>query len=120
MMEQEYLDMVNQLKVKFDEIDKSNNKLLKNDIEHKKVIMTCYGILRIMDITFHSDPEFILLLIQTLRGMLSEGVIVSGAFCSTLSLPLKLVFLSLIFCANFNLACSRILLPGPTIPLTGA
>ncbi len=71
-MEQEYLDMVNQLKVKFDEIDKSNNKLLKNDIEHKKVIMTCYGILRIIDITFHHDQDFTSLLVQNLRGMLSE------------------------------------------------
>ena len=69
--EQMYLDMVNQLKVKFDEMEKTNIKYKKKDLEQKKIIWTCYGILRILDDTFHSDPEFIHNLIQNLRGMLS-------------------------------------------------
>ena len=34
--------------------------------------MACYGIMRILDITFHSDEEFNHMLIQNLRGMLSS------------------------------------------------
>lgn len=71
MLEQEYLELSNQLKVKFDEIEKQNLKLLNSDIEQKKVIMACYGVMRILDITFHSDEEFNHMLIQNLRGMLS-------------------------------------------------
>ncbi len=70
--EQMYLDMVNQLKAKYDLMDRAVEKLRRNDLEHKKIIFTCYGILRIIDITFHSDPEFIHLLVENLRGMLSD------------------------------------------------
>lgn len=70
--EQMYLEMVNQLKVRFEEMDNEVRRLKKNDLEQKKIIWSCYGILRIIDITFHSDPDFNLLLIQNLRGMLSE------------------------------------------------
>ena len=70
--EQMYLDMVNQLKEKYDDIDKEVKRFKKNDLEQKKIIWSCYGILRIIDITFHADPDFNHILIQNLRGMLSE------------------------------------------------
>ena len=70
--EQMYLDMVNQLKVKYDEMEYVIQKMKRNDLDQKKIIWTCYGILRIVDITLHSDEEFTAMLIQSLRGMLSE------------------------------------------------
>tara|TARA_R110000744_G_scaffold6031_4_gene21283 strand:- start:2033 stop:2296 length:264 start_codon:yes stop_codon:yes gene_type:complete len=70
--EQMYLDMVNQLKVKYDEMEYTIQKMKKNDLDQKKIIWTCYGILRIVDITLQSDEEFTQMLIQSLRGMLSE------------------------------------------------
>ena len=70
--EQMYLDMVNQLKVKYDEMEKNIKKYKKKDLKKKKIIWSCYGVLRIIDDTFHSDQEFNHILIQNLRGMLSD------------------------------------------------
>tara|TARA_R110000772_G_scaffold268150_1_gene394278 strand:+ start:1276 stop:1533 length:258 start_codon:yes stop_codon:yes gene_type:complete len=72
MLEGEYLNLVNQLQEKFNKIDKENNDLKRDNLENKKIIMTCYGILRIVDITLHHDSDFTHLLIQNLRAMVSE------------------------------------------------
>ena len=72
MLEGEYLELVNQLQEKFNKVDKDNQDLKRSSLEDKKIIMTCYGILRIIDITFHHDQDFTSLLVQNLRGMLSE------------------------------------------------
>lgn len=70
--EQMYLDMVNQLKSKYDEMENVIQRLKRKDLEQKKIIWSCYGVLRIIDETFHSDPDFVQMLIETLRGMLSD------------------------------------------------
>jgi|TARA_R110002126_G_scaffold74633_10_gene186045 hypothetical protein len=72
MNEGEYLEMVNQLKVKFDSIEKSNQKMRIENLELKKIVWSCYGILRIVDITYNCDSDFTHMLIETLRGMLSD------------------------------------------------
>ena len=49
MNENEYLELVNQLKKKFDENEMKVNIFIKQNIKLKKHIMTFYGIARMLD-----------------------------------------------------------------------
>ena len=46
MNEQEYLELTNQLKLKFDENEKKTNRAIQNYNELYKVVTICYGLIR--------------------------------------------------------------------------
>tara|TARA_R110000851_G_scaffold148485_1_gene288815 strand:- start:73 stop:363 length:291 start_codon:yes stop_codon:yes gene_type:complete len=72
----EYLEMCNHLKQTYDNISEKCFKLEMNEIEHKKIMMTCYGLIRSIDnMSEHIElPHELLNLIETLRGFMS-GVV---------------------------------------------
>ena len=47
MNENEYLELTNQLKLKFDENEKKTNKAIQDYNELYKVVTMCYGLIRI-------------------------------------------------------------------------
>lgn len=74
MLEQEYLELVNQLKDQFEEKEKIMDRLKEQNEELKKIIISAYGFVRIMDY-FASDTEMdfeIKGMIDILRGYLSN------------------------------------------------
>ena len=75
MLEQEYLELVNQLKESFEEKDNELNKIKNENQELKKIILSAYGFIRIMD-HFASDGDDIDFeikgMIDILRGYLSS------------------------------------------------
>ena len=74
MLEQEYLELVNQLKESFEEKDNELNKIKNENQELKKVIISAYGFIRIMDhFALDSEIDFeIKGMIDILRGYLSS------------------------------------------------
>ena len=46
MNENEYLELTNQLKLKFDENEKKTNKAIQNYNQLYKVVTICYGLIR--------------------------------------------------------------------------
>ena len=76
MMEQDYLEMVNQLKEKYDEITAKLDKIELLELDIKKDMISCYGIVRILDHLISTsmggyDTE-VITMIEVLRGMLSD------------------------------------------------
>jgi len=76
MMEQDYLEMVNQLKEKYDEITAKLDKIELLELDIKKDMISCYGIVRILDHLISTsmggyDTE-VITIIEVLRGMLSD------------------------------------------------
>ena len=76
MMEQDYLDMVNQLKEKYDEITSKLDKVELMEIDIKKDLMTAYGVVRLLDHLISTslvgyDNE-IIVIVEVLRGLLSD------------------------------------------------
>ena len=47
MNEQEYLELTNQLKLKFDENEKKTNKAIQDYNQLYKIVTMCYGLVRI-------------------------------------------------------------------------
>jgi len=77
MNEQMYLDMVNQLKDKFDNNEYIMKRIQKQNIELKKEIVTAFGCMRILDNLIHNSygaDADIMLLSESLRGHLSDFV----------------------------------------------
>ena len=77
-MEQDYLDMVAQLKEKYDEVESKMDSILRMEKIIKKDIIVAYGIARLLDHLMDSsvvpyDNE-IIVLIEMLRGVLSDSV----------------------------------------------
>tara|TARA_R110000764_G_scaffold167478_1_gene254649 strand:+ start:481 stop:771 length:291 start_codon:yes stop_codon:yes gene_type:complete len=74
--EGQYLELCNQLKETYDTISEKCFRLEMEQIEHKKILMCCYGLIRSIDnMTEHVDiPIELLNLIETLRGFMS-GVV---------------------------------------------
>ena len=78
MLEGEYLDLVKQLKDKYDEITDKLDSIERKDKELRKDFITAYGVVRILDHLIDInpvsyDPE-IVVLVESLRGFLSDSV----------------------------------------------
>jgi hypothetical protein len=76
MMEQDYLDMVNQLKEKYDMITTKLEKIELMELDMKKDLMSAYGVVRMLDHLISTsmvpyDNE-IMVIVEVLRGMLSD------------------------------------------------
>jgi len=66
MLEGEYLELVNDLKVKFDEKEKELDKIKNENEELKKVLISSYGFIRIMDMNAdNTEVDF------EIKGMIS-------------------------------------------------
>ena len=75
-MEQEYLELVAQLKCKYDEITSKLDKVELMEIDMKKDMMTAYGVVRLLDHLISNslvgyDNE-IITIVEVLRGLLSD------------------------------------------------
>ena len=77
MNEQMYLDLVNQLKDKFDNNEYLMKRIQKQNMELKKEIVTAFGCMRILDNLIHNSYGVdgdIVSLSESLRGNLSTFV----------------------------------------------
>ena len=75
--EQEYLDMTNHLKELYNVKDKELETLKEKNLDLKKVILSCYGSIRLLDQNFHNlllDSECNQYIIESLRSYLSDVV----------------------------------------------
>ena len=74
MLEGEYLELVNDLKTRFEEKDAEVQKVIEKNEQLEKVVISCYGFIRIMDY-LASDTEIdfeIKGMIDILRSYLSN------------------------------------------------
>ncbi len=75
MLEQEYLEMANQLKEKFDENETRYKMLIMENRDLKKMIYTAYGNIRMIDWLLHFEEEIgteLKITIENTRGLLSD------------------------------------------------
>ena len=77
-MEQDYLDMVGQLKLNYDEIEAKMNSIERLEKIMKKDLITAFGVVRLLDHLMDTsvvpyDNE-IVVLVEMLRGVLSDCV----------------------------------------------
>ena len=73
--EYEYIEMANHLKKLYEEIDKKNKKILGEKQELIKVLLSSYGLIRVIDnyvSNVYDIPNDLVVLIETLRGSLSD------------------------------------------------
>ena len=76
MMEQEYLEMVQQLKDKYDEITDKLDRIELQELDMKKDLITAYGVVRMLDNLISNshigyDNE-VVTIVEVLRGLLSN------------------------------------------------
>ena len=76
MLEQEYLEMVNQLKDKYDEITDKLDRIELQELDMKKDLITAYGVVRMLDNLISNshigyDNE-VVTIVEVLRGLLSN------------------------------------------------
>ena len=76
MLEGEYLEMVAQLKEKYDMITSKLEKIELMELDMKKDLMSAYGVVRMLDHLISTsmvpyDNE-IMVIVEVLRGMLSD------------------------------------------------
>jgi len=78
MNEGDYLDMVNQLKEKYDEIELKMTTITRLEQDIKKDLITAYGVARLLDHLVDTNPigydNEIVVLIEMLRGLLSDSM----------------------------------------------
>ena len=78
MNEGQYLELVNQLKEKYDMITGKLDRIEAMDMTIKKDIMSSYGIVRMLDhLVSNSHVPYdneIIVIIEVLRGMMSEMI----------------------------------------------
>tara|TARA_R110002153_G_scaffold156825_1_gene308782 strand:+ start:177 stop:440 length:264 start_codon:yes stop_codon:yes gene_type:complete len=76
--EQMYLDMVAQLKNKYDEITSKLETIEKRDKQLQKDFITAYGTIRLLDHLISSSPigfdDEVVIMVEVLRGFLSDCV----------------------------------------------
>ena len=76
--EQMYLDMVNQLKEKYDEITTKIESIERRDKELRKDFVTAYGVVRLLDHLIDINPVGydveVVTLVECLRGFLSDSI----------------------------------------------
>lgn len=71
MLEGQYLEMVNDLKKKFDEKDQEVQNIKDKIKEIKKNFLSCYGFIRIID-QVHNDEFELNGLLEILRAYMSD------------------------------------------------
>ena len=71
MLEGEYLELVNDLKCKFDEKDREVLRTSEINKELKKIILSVYGFIRVMDHNTNVDFE-VREMVEILRSYLSD------------------------------------------------
>ena len=78
LLEGEYLDLVAQLQLKYNDIDAKMDSILRMEKIIKKDLIVAYGIARLLDHLVDSSPipydNEIIVLIEMLRGILSDSV----------------------------------------------
>ena len=78
MLEGEYLDLVKQLKDKYDEIEGKLESIERKDKELRKDFISAYGITRLLDHLIDINPigydNEIVVLVELLRGFLSDAI----------------------------------------------
>jgi hypothetical protein len=78
MLEGEYLDLVKQLKDKYDEIEAKLETIEKRDKELRKDFISAYGIARLLDHLIDINPVGydveVVTLVECLRGFLSDSI----------------------------------------------
>ena len=78
MLEGEYLDLANQLKDKYDEVEQKLESIERKDKELRKDFITAYGVVRILDHLIDINPvsydSEIVVLVESLRGFLSDAI----------------------------------------------
>ena len=78
LLEGEYLDMVGQLKLKYDEIEAKMNSIERLEKIMKKDLITAFGVVRLLDHLMDTNPigydNEIVVLVEMLRGVLSDCV----------------------------------------------
>tara|TARA_R110002167_G_scaffold344030_1_gene553209 strand:- start:2627 stop:2890 length:264 start_codon:yes stop_codon:yes gene_type:complete len=76
--EQMYLDMVGQLKDKYDEITSQLESIERSGKEIKKDFITVYGVIRLLDHLISNSPvgfdDEVVIMVEVLRGFLSDCV----------------------------------------------
>ena len=78
MNEGEYLELVGQLKLKYDEIEEKMATVARLETIIKKDLITAYGVVRLVDHLLDTNPigydNEMVVLIEMLRGVLSDSV----------------------------------------------
>lgn len=78
MLEGEYLDLVKQLKDKYDEIEAKLESIERKDNELRKDFISAYGIARLLDHLIDINPvgydNEVVVLVECLRGFLSDSI----------------------------------------------
>ena len=76
--EQMYLDMVNQLKDKYEEITSKLETIERRDKELRKDFVTAYGVIRLIDHLISSSvqgfDDEVVIMVECLRGLLSDCI----------------------------------------------
>ena len=78
MLEGEYLELANQLKEKYDEVEDKLKSIELRDKQLRKTFITAYGVVRLIDHLIDINPVGydieIVTLVESLRGFLSDSV----------------------------------------------
>tara|TARA_R110001592_G_scaffold307156_1_gene580288 strand:- start:844 stop:1095 length:252 start_codon:yes stop_codon:yes gene_type:complete len=78
MLEGEYLELTNQLKEKYDEVEQKLESIERREKEIRKDFISAYGIVRLLDHLIDMNPVGydveIVTLVECLRGFLSDAV----------------------------------------------
>ena len=78
MLEGEYLDLVAQLQVKYNDIESKMDSILRMEKIIKKDLIVAYGVARLLDHLIDTNPvgydNEIVVLVEMLRGVLSDSV----------------------------------------------
>jgi len=78
LLEGEYLDMVGQLKLKYDEIEAKMSSIERLEKIMRKDLITAYGVVRLLDHLIDTNPigydNEVVVLVEMLRGVLSDCV----------------------------------------------
>tara|TARA_R110000824_G_scaffold98476_4_gene234985 strand:- start:1320 stop:1571 length:252 start_codon:yes stop_codon:yes gene_type:complete len=78
MLEGEYLDLVKQLKDKYDEIEAKLESIERRDKDLRKDFMTAYGTIRLLDHLISTSPvgfdDEVVIMVEVLRGFFSDCV----------------------------------------------
>ena len=79
MLEQEYLELSNQLKESFDKKEKEVEKIKEELTDLKKIFVSAYGFVRIMDnIDDWSEKEALLDLLRSYLSEQFENIIINN------------------------------------------
>lgn len=78
MLEGEYLELANQLKEKYDEVEQKLKSIERRDKQLQKDFITAYGTTRLLDHLISSSAvgfdDEVVIMVEVLRGFLSDCV----------------------------------------------